>query len=61
MGTWKTIKQDGKGMGIDQVSIEMIEANPLKYLYPLWNRLSNGSYYPPPVRKLSVGILKEDN
>ena len=49
--SWKRIKQGGKGMGIDQVSVEMIEANPRKYLYPLWNRLSSGSYFPPPVRE----------
>ena len=59
--SWKRIKQGGKGMGIDQVSIEMIEAKPRKYLYPLWNRLSSGSYFPPPVREyaISKGDRKE--
>jgi RNA-directed DNA polymerase len=52
--SWKRIKQGGKGMGIDQVSIAMIEANPRKYLYPLWNRLSSGSYFPPPVREHAI-------
>lgn len=52
--SWKRIKQGGKGMGIDQVSIKMIEASPRKYLYPLWNRLSSGSYFPPPVRELAI-------
>lgn len=52
--SWKRIKQGGKGMGIDQVSIAMIEANPRKYLYPLWNRLSSGSYFPPAVREHAI-------
>jgi RNA-directed DNA polymerase len=52
--SWKRIKQGGKGMGVDQVSIAMIEANPRKYLYPLWNRLSSGSYFPPPVREHAI-------
>jgi len=28
-----------------------IERDPARYLYPLWNRLSSGSYMPPPVRE----------
>ena len=52
--SWKRIKQGGKGMGIDQISIAMIESNPRKYLYPLWNRLSSGSYFPPAVRECEI-------
>lgn len=52
--SWKRIKKGGKGMGIDQVSISMIEANPRKYLYPLWNRLASGSYFPPAVREAAI-------
>lgn len=51
---WKRIKQGGHGAGIDQVTIEMIEQNPRKYLYPVWNRLASGSYFPPPVREVSI-------
>ncbi|MFH0735275.1 MAG: group II intron reverse transcriptase/maturase [bacterium] len=54
LASWKRIKQGGKGMGIDQVSIHMIETNPRKYLYPLWNRLSSGSYFPPAVREVAI-------
>ena len=41
-------------MGIDQVSMDQIASNPRKYLYPLWNRLASGSYFPPPVREVSI-------
>jgi group II intron reverse transcriptase/maturase len=51
---WKQIKQGGKGVGIDNVSIEMIEKNPRKYLYPVWNRMASGSYFPPAVREVSI-------
>ena len=51
---WKRVKQGGKGMGIDQVNISMIENNPRKYLYPLWNRLASGSYFPPAVKQVPI-------
>ena len=47
---WKRIKQGGKGVGVDNVTIEMIEENPRKYVYPVWNRMASGSYFPPAVR-----------
>jgi len=51
---WKRIKQGGKGVGVDNVTIEMVEKNPRKYLYPVWNRLASGSYFPPVVRQVSI-------
>lgn len=52
--SWKRIKKGGKGVGIDNISIATIEKNPRKYLYPLWNRLTSGSYFPPPVREARI-------
>ena len=51
---WKHVRTGGKGMGIDQVSVDAINANPRKYLYPLWNRLSSGSYFPPAVKETAI-------
>jgi len=51
---WKRVKKGGKGMGIDHVSAEMISQNPRKYLYPLWNRLASGSYFPPAVKQVPI-------
>jgi len=57
--SWKHVSQGSRGTGgIDGVSRSMIEANPRKYLYPLWNRLSSGSYMPPAVKE--VGIPKSN-
>ena len=55
---WKHIKQGGKGVGVDNVTIEMIEKQPRKYLYPVWNRLASGSYFPPAVRQVSIPKAK---
>lgn len=52
--SWKRIKRGGKGMGIDAVSMKEIEENPRKYLYPLWNRLASGSYFPPAVKEVPI-------
>jgi len=52
--SWKRIKKGGKGVGVDNVTIAMIEKNPRKYLYPLWNRLASGSYFPPQVREVRI-------
>ena len=51
---WKRVKRGGKGMGVDRVGMGAIASNPRKYLYPLWNRLSSGSYFPPPVKLVPI-------
>jgi len=55
---WKRIRQGGKGVGIDNVSIAEIDKKPRKYLYPVWNRMASGSYFPPAVREVSI---RKDN
>jgi len=37
--------------GVDKTTIAEVDANKRKYLYPLWNRLASGSYYPNSVRQ----------
>jgi retron-type reverse transcriptase len=51
---WKSVKQGGKGTGIDQVGMDEIALNSRKYLYPLWNRLASGSYFPPAVKEVPI-------
>jgi group II intron reverse transcriptase/maturase len=52
--SWKRIKTGGEGVGVDNFTIAMIEKNPRKYLYPLWTRLTGGSYFPPSVREVKI-------
>jgi len=55
---WKKVKSNAGSYGIDKVSIDQVESNPAKHLYPVWNRLSSGSYFPVAVRE--KGIPKAD-
>ena len=40
--------------GVDGQSITDFEADLTNNLYELWNRLSSGSYFPPPVRRVDI-------
>jgi group II intron reverse transcriptase/maturase len=51
---FKRVKAGGKSPGVDGVTIDAVAGNPRKYLYPVWNRLASGSYYPPAVRQAEI-------
>src|SRR4051812_43717343 len=40
--------------GVDKETIEMFNENLDGNLYKLWNRMSSGSYFPPPVRTVLI-------
>lgn len=40
--------------GIDDETIADFERNLPKNLYKLWNRMSSGSYFPPPVKAVEI-------
>ena len=44
----------GGGAGIDRQSIELFDANLKDNLYKIWNRMTSGSYFPPPVRTVFI-------
>ena len=48
------IVEKGGGAGIDRESIEAFNANLRGNLYKIWNRLTSGSYFPPPVRTVFI-------
>lgn len=54
---WKRVKSNKGACGVDKETIEELEQNLKKNLYKIWNRMSSGTYFPPPVR--AVGILKK--
>src|SRR5213595_2841958 len=43
-----------RAAGVDRQSIADFEADLSNNLYKLWNRLSSGSYFPPPVRRVDI-------
>jgi len=55
---FKLVKSKGGSAGVDGITIKQIAKNPQKHLYPVWNRLASGSYFPPAVKR--VEIAKSD-
>src|SRR6478736_5957991 len=51
---FKHVKANQGAAGVDGQSIAEFEANLSGNLYKLWNRLSSGSYLPPPVRRVEI-------
>lgn len=51
------MKANGGAAGVDEQSIEEFEKDLKGNLYKIWNRMSSGSYFPPPV--LGVPIPKK--
>jgi group II intron reverse transcriptase/maturase len=51
---FKSVKANQGAAGVDGQSIAEFEADLENNLYKLWNRLSSGSYFPPPVRRVEI-------
>jgi RNA-directed DNA polymerase len=51
---WKRVKANRGAAGVDGESIAEFESDLHGNLYKLWNRMSSGSYMPPPVRAVEI-------
>ncbi len=51
---YKRIKANRGAAGVDQQSLEDFERNLKDNLYKLWNRMSSGCYFPPPVKAVPI-------
>ena len=51
---WEKVKANKGAPGVDEVSIGAFEADLQNNLYKVWNRMSSGSYFPPPVRAVEI-------
>jgi group II intron reverse transcriptase/maturase len=51
---FEQVKANRGAAGIDDENIAMFERHLLKNLYKLWNRMSSGSYFPPPVKQVEI-------
>lgn len=58
MEAFRRVRANKGSYGIDAISVEEVNAHKRKYLYPLWNRMASGSYFPKAVKR--VMINKED-
>ena len=54
LDAFRRVKANGGAAGVDGESIAEFERNLKGNLYKLWNRLSSGSYFPPPVRTVEI-------
>ena len=55
---YERVKANQGAAGVDAESIEMFEQDLKNNLYRIWNHMSSGTYFPPPVR--TVAIPKKD-
>jgi len=51
---YKRVKVNQGGAGVDGQTIEGFEKELSNNLYKLWNRMSSGSYFPSPVRRVEI-------
>ena len=53
---YKKVKANKGGTGVDGISLEEFEQKLEDNLYKIWNRMSSGSYFPPAVKEVEIGV-----
>jgi len=48
------VRSNGGAAGVDGTTLEAFETDLKGNLYKIWNRMSSGAYFPPPVRAVSI-------
>jgi hypothetical protein len=51
---YKAVKANAGAAGVDGQSLEQFAQDLGSNLYKIWNRMSSGSYFPPPVRAVPI-------
>jgi group II intron reverse transcriptase/maturase len=51
---YTSVKRNKGAAGVDGQSIEDFETDLQNNLYKIWNRMSSGTYFPPPVRAVEI-------
>lgn len=51
---FEKVKANKGAPGVDAMSIEEFEKDLKSNLYKIWNRMSSGTYFPPPVRAVEI-------
>jgi RNA-directed DNA polymerase len=68
---YKAVKSNRGAAGVDEQTIEQFAADLSGNLYKIWNRMSSGTYFPPPVRAVAIpkksggerilGVLRQED
>jgi RNA-directed DNA polymerase len=51
---WEKVRANKGAPGVDEVSVAEFERDLENNLYMIWNRMSSGSYFPPPVKAVEI-------
>jgi len=51
---YRKVKANRGAPGVDEVTLGDFEEDLKNNLYKIWNRMSSGSYFPPPVRAVEI-------
>ncbi len=51
---WEEVRANNGAPGVDGQNIDDFEKDLRNNLYTVWNRMSSGSYFPPPVRAVAI-------
>jgi group II intron reverse transcriptase/maturase len=51
---YQQVKANKGAPGVDEVTLGEFEADLKNQLYKIWNRMSSGSYFPPPVKAVEI-------
>ena len=51
---WEKVKANKGAPGVDEVTLAEFEKDLKGNLYKIWNRMSSGSYFPPPVKAVEI-------
>ena len=51
---WEVVRANRGAPGVDGCSIEDFETDLRGNLFKIWNRMSSGSYFPPPVKAVEI-------
>jgi RNA-directed DNA polymerase len=54
MEAYQLVKANAGAAGIDRQTLEDFDRNLKDNLYKIWNRMSSGSYFPPPVKAVPI-------
>lgn len=51
---YEKVKANKGAAGVDEVSLAVFETDLKNNLFRIWNRMSSGSYFPPPVKAVAI-------
>jgi len=54
VAAFRAVKDNAGAAGVDKETIAQFESKLKDNLYKIWNRMSSGSYFPPPVKAVVI-------